>query len=109
MHHLEQLPAAMQLNLDKSKLHKSNVGTIVTGQVTSVGLIIYHALYQTQQKLRKSVITLHQSSSTVPCALLTLGAHAQRGLRYLGLCVCVSVTLNLTSRVFVRLTKDTTY
>ena len=24
-------------------------------------------------------------------------------------CVCVSVTLNLTSRVFVRLTKDTTY
>ena len=32
--------------------------------------------------------------------LITLGAHAQRGL--------VS-TLNLTSRVFVRLTKDTTY
>ncbi|CAI8045343.1 hypothetical protein GBAR_LOCUS25083, partial [Geodia barretti] len=25
------------------------------------------------------------------------------------LCVCLSVTLNLTSRVFVRLTKDTTY
>ena len=24
-------------------------------------------------------------------------------------CVCLSVTLNLTSRVFVRLTKDTTY
>ena len=25
------------------------------------------------------------------------------------LCVCLSVTLNLTSRVFVRLTKDMTY
>ena len=25
------------------------------------------------------------------------------------LCVCLSVTLHLTSRVFVRLTKDTTY
>ena len=38
--------------------------------------------------------------------LITLGAHAQRGY-----CswVCLSVTLNLTSRVFVRLTKDTTY
>ena len=40
---------------------------------------------------------------------LTLGAHAQRGLLQLGLCVCLSVTLNFTSRVFVRLTKDTTY
>ena len=41
--------------------------------------------------------------------LLTLGAHAQRGLLQLGMCVCVSVTLNLTSRVSVRLTKDITY
>ena len=28
---------------------------------------------------------------------------------WVGLSVCLSVTLHLTSRVFVRLTKDTTY
>ena len=28
---------------------------------------------------------------------------------YVCVCVCLSVTLHLTSRVFVRLTKDTTY
>ena len=37
--------------------------------------------------------------------LLTLGAHAQRGLQYLGLCVCVSVCLlshiSPTERLFV--------
>ena len=38
---------------------------------------------------------------------ITLGAHAQRGY---GSWVCVCVfTLHLTSRMFVRLTKDTTY
>ena len=49
--------------------------------------------------------------------LLTLGAHAQRGLQYLGLSVClsvclsfcVSVTQHLTSPMFFRLTNDTTY
>ena len=60
--------------------------------------------------------------------VITLGAHAQRGYgswsvhrKYLpvtgsgyiniicGLCVCLSVTLHLTSRMFVRLTNDTTY
>ena len=37
------------------------------------------------------------------CRIITLGAHAQRGW------VCLSVTLHLTSRVFVRFTKGTTY
>ena len=35
-------------------------------------------------------------------ALLTLGAHAQRGLQYLGLCVCVSVKSHLTYGASVR-------
>ena len=42
--------------------------------------------------------------------LLTLGAHAQRGLRYLVcvcVCVCVSVTQHLTFYVFIRATNDT--
>ena len=48
--------------------------------------------------------------------LLTLGAHAQRGLRYLVcvsvclcvcLCVCVSVTQHLTFYVFIHATNDT--
>ena len=52
--------------------------------------------------------------------LLTLGAHAQRGLQYLVcvsvcvsvclcvcLCVCVSVTQHLTFYVFIRATNDT--
>ena len=34
---------------------------------------------------------------------LTLGAHAQRGLRYL---VCVSVTQHLTFHVIIRVTND---
>ena len=45
--------------------------------------------------------------------LLTLGAHAQRGLRYLGLsvcvCVCVSVKSNLTSGASVRPENTVTY
>ena len=32
--------------------------------------------------------------------LLTLGAHAQRGLRQFGLCVCLSVNQHLTSRAY---------
>ena len=36
-------------------------------------------------------------------------AHMEPVLGSVCLCVCVSVTLNLSSRVFVRLTKDTTY
>ena len=36
---------------------------------------------------------------------LTLGAHAQRGLRYL-VCVCVSVTQHLTFHVIVRVKND---
>ena len=44
--------------------------------------------------------------------LLTLGAHAQRGLQYLVcvcvcVCVCVSVTQHLTFHVFIRATNDT--
>ena len=42
--------------------------------------------------------------------LLTLGAHAQRGLQYLvcvSVCVCVSVTQHLTFHVFIRATNDT--
>ena len=41
---------------------------------------------------------------------LTLGAHAQRGLRYL-VCVsvCVSVTQHLTFHVIIRATNDTTF
>ena len=38
--------------------------------------------------------------------LLTLGAHAQRGLQYL-VCVCVSVTQHLTFHVFIRATNET--
>ena len=46
----------------------------------------------------------------IPVAYSTLGAHAQRGYgSWVCLSVCLSVTLHLTSRVFVRLTKDTTY
>ena len=44
--------------------------------------------------------------------VIALGAHAQRGYGSwvcLCVCVCVSVTLYLTSRMFVRLTDDTTY
>ena len=46
--------------------------------------------------------------------LITLGAHAQRGydswsVMSVCVCVCLSVTLHLTSRMFVRLTNDTTY
>ena len=48
---------------------------------------------------------------------ITLGAHAQRGLRVYGswvcvcvcLSVCLSVTQHLTSRTFIRPTKDMTY
>ena len=40
---------------------------------------------------------------------ITLGAHAQRGYSSWVVCLCLSVTLHLTSRVFFRLTKDTTY
>ena len=40
--------------------------------------------------------------------LLTLGAHAQRGLQYLvSVSVCVSVTQHLTFHVFIRATNDT--
>ena len=40
--------------------------------------------------------------------LLTLGAHAQRGLQYLVcVCVCVSVTQHLTFHVIIRATNDT--
>ena len=53
----------------------------------------------------------HRVSPKIPCVeitfqlVITLGAHAQRGY---GSC-CLSVTLHLTSRMFVRLTNDTTY
>ena len=44
---------------------------------------------------------------------LTLGAHAQRGLRYLGLCVCLCVCLSvkshLTSGASVRPENTVTY
>ena len=42
--------------------------------------------------------------------LLTLGAHAQRGLQYLVcvcVCVCVSVTQHLTFHVIIRTTNGT--
>ena len=45
--------------------------------------------------------------TSVVVGYLTLGAHAQRGL--LCVSVCVSVTQHLTSPMFVRLTNDTTY
>ena len=38
---LEQLLATMQLNMEKSKLQKANVGTVVAEQVSSVGPMIY--------------------------------------------------------------------
>ena len=41
--------------------------------------------------------------------LLTLGAHAQRGLQYLGLCVCLSVKSHLTYGESVRLENSVTY
>ena len=42
------------------------------------------------------------------CASLP-SAHMRSEGTVLGLCVCLSVTLYLTSRMFVRLTNDTTY
>ena len=57
--------------------------------------------------MKLATLMYHDESS------LTLGAHAQRGTVVgfvcLSVCLCVSVTLNLTSRVFVHLTKDTPY
>ena len=57
-----------------------------------------------------TIITTNYHSKVIRCWFITLGAHAQRGY---GSCVCVcvylSVTLYLTSRMFVRLTNDTTY
>ena len=41
--------------------------------------------------------------------LLTLGAHAQRGLQYLGLCVCLSVKSHLTYKTSVRPENAVTY
>ena len=41
--------------------------------------------------------------------LLTLGAHAQRGLQYLGLCVCVSVKSHLSCGASVRAENAVTY
>ena len=38
---LEQLLATMRLNMEKSKLQKANVGTVVADQVSSVGPVIY--------------------------------------------------------------------
>ena len=40
---------------------------------------------------------------------LALLFSAARVTVVVGLCVCLSVTLHLTSRMFVRLTNDTTY
>ena len=37
--------------------------------------------------------------TSVPFSLLTLGAHAQRGLQYLGLCVCLSLCLSVKSHL----------
>ena len=58
--------------------------------------------------------TITRSDCPVYYQFLTLGAHAQQGLRCwvclsVLLCVCLSVTRHLTSQVIVRLTKDTTY
>ena len=41
MRQLEQLLATMRLNMEKSKLQKANVGTVVADQVASVGPVIY--------------------------------------------------------------------
>ena len=49
-------------------------------------------------------ILLHMPNRSL--LLLTLGAHAQRGLQYL---VCVSVTQHLTFHVIIRTTIDNTY
>ena len=46
-----------------------------------------------------------QRSEIHSVGLLTLGAHAQRGLRYL-VCVCVSVTQHLTFHVIIRVKND---
>ena len=48
---------------------------------------------------------LHEDDPRV----ITLGAHAQRGYgSWVCVSVCLSVTLHLTSQMFVRLTNDTT-
>ena len=41
--------------------------------------------------------------------MLTLGAHAQRGLQYLGVCVCVTVKSPLTSRMSNRAINERAY
>ena len=68
--------------------------------------------YLFQSYVLLTMMDLHHKQVVSWPQLITLGAHAQRGYgSWLCLCVCVclSVTLHLTSRVFVRLTKDTTY
>ena len=54
----------------------------------------------------------HVKKKTVPAPLLTIAAHAQRGLQYLvcvsvRVCVCVSVTQHLTFHVIICATNDT--
>ena len=44
----------------------------------------------------RNMIMMRENSSLQMLHLLTLGAHAQRGLLYLGLSVCVSVKSHLT-------------
>ena len=47
--------------------------------------------------------------ATIGHQLLTLGVHAQRGLQYLGLSVCLSVKSHLTYGVSVRPENSVTY
>ena len=69
-------------------------------KIRGVVCLTRHALYCWRAPLIRATAAI----------LLTLGAHAQRGLPSVRVCVCgvcVSVTLNLTCRMFVGLTNDT--
>ena len=60
----------------------------------------------------KNFVSANLSLYFVVMSLLTLGAHAQRGLRYfvcvsVCVCVCVSVTQHLTFHMIIHATNDT--
>ena len=56
-----------------------------------------------------SVLSAWSTALVLWLPFLTLGAHAQRGLQYLGLCVCVSVKSHLTSRMSNRAINEHAY
>ena len=77
----------------------------VAGEGRVVGVPKFHSWGKWTMPLTNINSDWMSNTSSGLCSiLLTLGAHAQRGLQYL---VCVSVTQHLTFHVFIRATNDT--